>query len=226
MKTKLLSVIALLVIPSTQVLARPSLTHMDQKLDILVACPPGAPTRFVDNGDGTLCDHETGLMWEMKNASDGAPDALNPRDVDNTYAWSGEASFSSTVFNGFLTRLNGETARTPTSEQLGGYSDWRLPTSAELQAIRDCSSDTAIDIPCIAPIFGPTAVTSSYWTSTSRAGLSSSAWTVRFGTSIPVPPVAITDKFSSRYARAVRGNGRAAVSSPVVRNPVIGIGSR
>ena len=44
--------------------------QFDALLNVVVICPPGAPTRFVDNGDGTVCDHQTGLMWEMKNASD------------------------------------------------------------------------------------------------------------------------------------------------------------
>ncbi len=220
MKTKLLSVIALLVIPSTQVLARPSLTHMDQKLDILVACPPGAPTRFVDNGDGTACDHETGLMWEIKDARDGVPNLNNPNDADNNYPWSTLAGgFSSgSVFSDFLARLNGKIAGTMPSEQLGGYSDWRLPTSAELQAIVDCS----FGFPCISPIFGSTAL-SVYWSSTSFANVSNSAWLVSFSHG----GVTFSDKSSSRSARAVRGNGRAVSSPvPVVRNPVIGIGSQ
>ena len=59
--------------------------QFDALLNVVVICPPGAPTRFVDNGDGTVCDHQTGLMWEMKNASDGDINLKNPRDVDNTY---------------------------------------------------------------------------------------------------------------------------------------------
>ena len=31
-------------------------------LEGLLVCPPGAPTRFVDNGDGTICDHQTERM--------------------------------------------------------------------------------------------------------------------------------------------------------------------
>ncbi len=54
-------------------------------VNALVVCPPGAPTRFVDNGDGTICDHQTGLMWEKKDAADGVVDLNNPHDVDNLY---------------------------------------------------------------------------------------------------------------------------------------------
>lgn len=42
-------------------------------------------SRYVDNGDGTVTDTQTGLMWEMKDNLDGLPDYANPHDADNTY---------------------------------------------------------------------------------------------------------------------------------------------
>jgi hypothetical protein len=66
-------------------------------------CPPSAPICAdvdgtctcvaslapIDNGDGTVTDPDTGLMWEKKNGDDGSPDPSNLHDVDNVYSWAG-----------------------------------------------------------------------------------------------------------------------------------------
>ena len=46
----------------------------------------GSMHRFVDNGDGTVTDNQTGLMWEKKDSSGGV------HDWDNTYTWAGLCS--------------------------------------------------------------------------------------------------------------------------------------
>ena len=170
--------------------------QLDILIDALVVCPPG-DTRFVDNGDGTICDHQTGLMWEMKDASDGAADLNNPHDVDNNYTWSSAGTApDGTAYTDFLARLNGTIADTTLSEQLGGYRDWRLPTSAELQTIVDCSFGS----PCIDPTFGPTA-SPYYWSSTSDASGPNGAWCVNFFSGL----VNSLNKSLDRRVRAVRG---------------------
>jgi len=125
--------------------------------------------RFVDNGDGTISDLQTGLMWEKKGAADNIQDLSNPNDVDNNYTWTdiadGDLSDQDgTAFVLFLAQLNGAVAETADTEQLGGYSDWRMPTGWELQTIQDCSFGGA----CVDPIFGPTAAMR-YWSSSSNA---------------------------------------------------------
>ena len=136
-------------------------------------------------------------MWEMKDASDGAADFNKPHDVDNTYTWSStEPAPDGTAFTDFLAPLNGEVTSSTASEQLGGYSDWRLPTSAELQTIvDDCSVS-----PCIDSVFGPTAATF-YWSSTSWAGGPLNAWGVDFDDGL----VGILGKSNDSRVRAVRG---------------------
>ena len=62
---------------------------------------------FVDNGDGTVSDNATGLMW----AQDDNGEAINWEDA---LAYAENAT-------------------------IGGYDDWRLPTTKELQSIADYS---------------------------------------------------------------------------------------
>ena len=174
-------------------------TLINAPVNTSVVCPAGAATRFVDNGDGTVCDHQTGLMWEQKNGADDgdAEDLTNPHDVDNNYIWTSTGTApDGKAFTDFLARLNGDIASSNPSEQLGGYSDWRLPTSAELQTILDCSSG----IPCIDPIFGPTAAFF-YWSSTSNASFPAFAWLANFDNG----DVGQSNKFDDRRVRAVRG---------------------
>ena len=72
---------------------------------------PGAMS-FSVNGNGTATDNNTGLMWEIKDAADGATDSLNPNDADNTYTWSD--------IQIFVDKLN--------AISHAGYTDWRIPT--------------------------------------------------------------------------------------------------
>ena len=50
------------------------------------------PPRIIDNGDGTITDKQTGLMWEKKIGFGTGPDPSNLHAADNTYSWSGKCS--------------------------------------------------------------------------------------------------------------------------------------
>src|SRR5262245_8728824 len=88
------------------------------KLDARLATLNAAATdwaiacRYVDNGDGTVTDYDTGLQWEQKDGADGMPNYQNPHDVDNEYSWGNLAGCTylgcsnGTAFTDFLGRLN------------------------------------------------------------------------------------------------------------------------
>ncbi len=83
------------------------------------ASTPTVAPRFIDNGNGTITDNQTGLMWEKKD------DVGGIHDWDNAYSWSTGTSGNpdGTVFTSFLATLN-------TPPCFAGHCDWRLPTSA------------------------------------------------------------------------------------------------
>lgn len=173
--------------------------------DRLVAEGSGSTTcvgaRFVDNGDGTVIDNLTTLQWERKSNLDGTPNFSDPHDADNTYPWSATTTAADgTVYTGFLPALNDGAC-------FAGQCDWRLPTIDELQTIL---AEPCTTSPCIAPIFGPTAVSSTdthsiaYWSSTTFAGPPGPtyAWQVAFDDG---SVDSWNQKTFAHSARAVRG---------------------
>lgn len=146
---------------------------------------PGAVLSYTDNGDGTITDHNTNLMWEKKDDSDGI------HDRDNTYTWSGPSVGESNIMDGtisttFLAALNA-------GEGFAGHTDWRIPSIRELQGIVDyADTSPAVDaafhqeggcagcLDLTVPACSCTA-SDSYWSSTSFAAIPMGAWFVFFG---------------------------------------------
>ena len=157
-------------------------------------------TRYVDNGDGTVTDHQTGLQWEQKTDDD------TVHDKDNTYTWSDSgAPPDGQAFVTLLGTLNAcvEAPGFPPTDVQGGFAghcDWRLPTIVEIQTLVDttatgCGSGTA----CIDPIFGPT-INYNYWSSTTFAENTDFAWYCDFD----VGQVEEAGKSFAGHVRAVR----------------------
>ena len=169
-----------------------------------------AGVRFLDNGDGTITDTQTGLMWEKKDGSDGAQDYNDPHDVDNLYMWSRtDVLPDGTAFTEFLGQLNNcfTFDGIMVNGGLAGHCDWRLPTFKELTSLYDSSQPGCggTVVPCIAPIFlpvgiDPTFMVSSrrYWTSLTAMPTAAEAFGFD-GSSSESP------KSQGDFVRAVRG---------------------
>jgi len=190
---------------------------LEAQLSATVACPANTPTRFTDLGDGTVCDSQTGLMWEQKTGTVGAivqclapADCPNPHDVNNTYSWS-EVSLdtepSGTLYSNFLARLNdlvtaNDGATTPC---FAGHCDWRIPTISELRSILQTPYPDCTASPCIADGFSGPVQAADTWSSSTVPNYPSYAWFVRFDDGFVVGYNPIILKTSDMYARAVRG---------------------
>jgi hypothetical protein len=138
-------------------------------------------SRFVDNGDGTVTDRQTGLQWEKKTGTVAltGPNFADPHWAANIYSLSASGPPyppDGTAYTDFLVRLNGSSSDGVTLMGcFAGHCDWRLPTIVELQTIRGACGPEGV---CIDPVFGPTASTF-YWSATT-ANLPGSAWAYGF----------------------------------------------
>ena len=150
----------------------------------------GATLAYMDNGDGTITDNNTGLMWEKKS------DDGSIHDKDAVYAWDDAFAAHVAVLK---------------SSSFAGYSDWRVPNVKELQSI--VNYEIAAPGPTVSPAFNTacapscTVTTCSctqsgfHWSSTTYATSPLLAWGVRFLYGL----VSYSDKPSNFYVRAVRG---------------------
>jgi len=157
----------------------------------------GGPLSYHDNGNGTISDLNTGLMWEKKS-NDGSL-----HDVNKTFVWS--SPITDTVWD-WIDAVNTEVAN---GIGFAGFNDWRLPNVRELLSIIDYGRLN----PSVDPAFnnhvspGCTVLTCSaitpvpYWSSTTVATNDVDAWTVEFGAGHVVAFL----KSASNAVRAVRG---------------------
>ncbi len=126
--------------------------------------PDYGKNQFSDNGDGTVTDKATGLVWSKSDSGKGM-------DWHDALAW----------------------VRRKNAEKYLGHDDWRLPNAKELQSIVDYQRcPDATDSPAIDPVFQTTQITNkagskdypNFWTGTthcSSGGNSDRAVYISFG---------------------------------------------
>lgn len=109
--------------------------------------------RFTDNGNGTVTDNMTGLIW-LKSA--------NCFSLRN---WLGAVSYCNGLADPDCGLTDGSVA-----------GDWRLPNHNELQSLVNLSRyDPSIDTG-----YFPGTFSDRYWSSTTYAGYTENAWVVNF----------------------------------------------
>ncbi len=122
-------------------------------------------TRFTDNGDGTVTDNLTGLVW-LQDQGYPVRCALLGDKVD----WDTALARSNALADGACSLTDGSAA-----------GDWRLPNLFELESLRDMS-ENAPPLTAGHPFTGVVATggANSYWTSTTRNSANTNAWIVGF----------------------------------------------
>jgi len=134
--------------------------------------------RFVDNGDGTVTDNCTGLMWQKDTDLNGDGQLVFR---DDSLKWCESLSYCEDL-------------------TLAGYDDWRLPNVHELQSIM-VDFGVSVGRSVLDPAFGNLSYQGG-WSSTSLADVPTAAWGVSFGAVIG------TSKRALNAVRAVRGGTR------------------
>lgn len=146
--------------------------HLADKLGNTLATVPddgtvqaGKTLKYKDNGDRTITDQVTGLIWEKKCENSATCPTNDLHNVFRSFQWS---NFGAETIWDWLDDLN--------AANFAGHDDWRIPNVKELQSIVDYEeADPSID-----PVFGPTF--GMYWSSTTTSVSSTGhAWGVGFG---------------------------------------------
>jgi hypothetical protein len=133
---------------------------------------------FTDNGDGTITDNCTGLMWNK--CSQGLSGSTCTTGTASTTYWE-DAKVS---------------CENSTSSN---YSDWRLPNVKELMSIVNYERYS----PCIDPAYFPATVSDNYWSATTWKSDTTNAFYVYFQYGYMNVNIKTSNSY---YARCVRGN--------------------
>jgi hypothetical protein len=157
-----------------------------------VRCVRGTPdpaASYTANGNGTVTDNVTGLMWEQKTDDGGN------RDKDTTYTWKDALAYCENLV-------------------LGSFSDWRLPNPKELERLVDLSTSS----PAIDTAQFPHTSNGYYWTSSTCVGCHKfKAFAYNFSDGALYFGVKYRDgNYPENYARCVRTAGDTPTTTTAI----------
>ena len=142
--------------------------------DAIVATAPDS--RYQDNGDGTITDLATGLIW--KQCAEGLSGPGCTTGTSQTFTWHAALQHAEAAV-------------------FAGSSLWRLPNNKELASLRERRCYT----PAINTTLFPNTPSSGFWSSSPSTYNSSYAWLVNFYYGY----VSTYLKNGQEYVRLVRG---------------------
>lgn len=119
--------------------------------------------RFTDNGDGTVTDNLTGLIW------------LKEANCDGTKTWADALTWVNDLYDG-CSACGGNANDCGLSDG-SSAGDWRLPNVNELRSLIDYGEY----LPALPAGHPFSNVQSCYWSSTTSAVYSGNAWTIQLG---------------------------------------------
>lgn len=175
--------------------------------------------RFVDNGDGSITDFASGLVWEKKCSV-----CADLHDVANRYPWLGSCSVSATPCRRATDCGSEESCQadddqgtgltifewvdTLNQEAFAGAADWRVPSIEELTTLRelttfDPATHEAFHRNACADLTDPACTqtrSSNYWSDTPLAKDPDKAWDLNFDEG----SIDSSDKSGRSSVRAVR----------------------
>jgi hypothetical protein len=108
------------------------------------ATKDGTPKSYIDNGDGTVTDNQTGLVWQKDHKDDGA-----------TLCWADAIDYAATLQNGVEGLTDGS-----------NLGDWRVPSNVELITLADYSYPSSSYLNSVFTQIGWNSTCYGYWSST------------------------------------------------------------
>lgn len=142
---------------------------------------------YTDNGNGTVTDHATGLVWQKCTKGSNTATDCSGVITGDTSNWADAGTYCSNL-------------------DLGGLTNWRLPSRQELETILDFSrSNPAVDT----AVFPATFAGGFYWSSTTFPPNTNIAWGIIFD----VGNIFDIFKTITGYVRCVSGSSKEFSSS-------------
>lgn len=130
----------------------------DAAAEVLSDAAGSKPDRFLDNGDGTVSDTETGLMWLQDGSCLGQEPWQNALDA--------------------IKAFNQDPESFGCQNLTASHPDWSLPNRLEMHSLIDHQAD----LPALSPDSHLTGIQPWYWTSTNVISRSDHAYEVQMGT--------------------------------------------